>query len=144
MQDPFNLARFVTAQEPCYERVLAELRHGHKSTHWMWFIFPQIAGLGRSPTAQFYALGSLEEARAYLSHPLLGPRLVECTAAANGVPDGSAYDIFGSMDELKFRSSMTLFAVAALDEPVFQDALDRYFEGAKDRLTLEKLLGERA
>ena len=139
MPDPFNLERFVTAQASCYERVVTELRHGHKASHWMWFIFPQIAGLGRSPTAQFYALASLDEARAYLNHPVLGPRLVECTAAANGVPDGSAYDIFGGIDEVKFRSSMTLFAVAAPEEPVFQGALDRFFEGRKDPLTLEKL-----
>jgi uncharacterized protein (DUF1810 family) len=139
MQDPFNLDRFVTAQASCYERVLAELRRGRKSTHWMWFIFPQIAGLGRSPTAQFYALASLAEARAYLNHPALGPRVVECTAAANGAPHGSAYDIFGGIDEVKFRSSMTLFAVAAPDNPVFQAALDRFFDGQKDPLTLERL-----
>ena len=139
MEDPFNLDRFVTAQASCYERVLAELRRGHKSSHWMWFIFPQIAGLGRSPTAQFYALGSLDEARAYLNHPVLGPRLVECTKAANAVPDGSAYDIFGGIDELKFRSSMTLFAEATPEEPAFQAALDRFFEREKDPLTLEKL-----
>ena len=138
MQDPFNLERFVTAQASCYERVVAELRRGHKSSHWMWFIFPQIVGLGRSPTAQFYALASLDEARAYLNHPVLGPRLVECTVAANAVPDGSAYDIFGGIDEVKFRSSMTLFAVAAPKEPVFRAALDRYFEGEGDRLTLGK------
>ena len=139
MQDPSNLDRFVTAQASCYDRVLAELRRGHKASHWMWFIFPQIAGLGRSPTAQFYALGSLEEARAYLNHPVLGPRLIECTNAATTVPDGSAYDIFGGIDELKFRSSLTLFAVAAPEEPVFQAGLDRFFDGKKDPLTLEKL-----
>ena len=140
MQDPFNLERFVTAQAPCYDRVLAELRRGHKASHWMWFIFPQIAGLGRSPTAQFYALGSLDEARAYLIHPVLGPRLVDCTKVATAVPGGSAYDIFGGIDEVKFRSSMTLFAAAAPDDPVFQAALDRYFEGQEDPLTLEKLV----
>jgi len=139
MQDPFKLERFVTAQASCYDRVLAELRRGHKSTHWIWFIFPQIAGLGRSPTAQFYALGSLDEARAYLSHPVLGPRLVECTAAAAAVADGSAHDIFGGIDEVKFRSSMTLFAAAAPNNPAFQSALDRFFEGEKDPLTLARL-----
>lgn len=139
MQDPFNLDRFVTAQAACYERVLAELRRGRKATHWIWFIFPQIAGLGRSPTARFYAIGSLDEARAYLHHPVLGPRLLECTTTVNAIPGGSAYDIFGGIDELKFRSSMTLFAVIATDNPVFQAALDRYFEGARDPLTLERL-----
>jgi uncharacterized protein (DUF1810 family) len=139
MQDPFNLERFITAQASCYERVLGELRRGHKSSHWMWFIFPQIAGLGRSPTAQFYAVASLDEARAYLNHLVLGPRLVECTKAATVVPGGSAYDIFGGIDEVKFRSSLTLFAVAAPGNPVFQAALDRFFEGQKDPLTLERL-----
>ncbi len=139
MPAEFNLDRFVTAQASCYDRVLAELRRGHKASHWMWFVFPQIAGLGRSPTAQFYALASLDEARAYLGHPVLGPRLVECTQAATAVAEGSAYDIFGGIDELKFRSSLTLFAVAAPDEPVFQAALDRFFEGEKDPLTLERL-----
>lgn len=138
MQDPFNLDRFVTAQAACYERVLAELRRGRKATHWIWFIFPQIAGLGRSPTARFYAIGSLDEARAYLHHPVLGPRLEECTAIVNAVPDGSAYDIFGGIDELKFCSSMTLFAIVAPDNPAFQAALDRYFEGKKDPFTLER------
>ena len=141
MPQPFDLKRFIAAQAPCYDRVLAELRRGRKSTHWMWFIFPQIAGLGRSPTAQFYAIGSLDEARAYLRHSVLGPRLVECTETVNAIPDGSAYDIFGGIDELKFRSSTTLFAVAAPDNPVFQAALDRYFEGAKDPLTLEIVSG---
>ena len=139
MPDAFNLDRFVTAQASCYDRVLAELRRGHKASHWMWFIFPQIAGLGRSPTAQFYALASLDEALAYLNHPVLGPRLVECTKAATAVPEGSAYDIFGGIDEMKFRSSLTLFTVAAPQEPAFQAALDRFFEGEKDPLTLEKL-----
>jgi uncharacterized protein (DUF1810 family) len=144
MQGPFNLERFVTAQASCYDRVLAELRRGHKSTHWMWFIFPQIAGLGRSPSAQFYALASLDEARAYLNHPVLGPRLIECAAAANAVPGGSAYDIFGGIDEAKFRSSLTLFAAAAPDNPAFQAGLDRFFDGQRDPLTLERLdAGER-
>src|SRR5665213_1611360 len=125
--DPFRLQRFVDAQAPVYATALAELRAGAKRTHWMWFVFPQIAGLGFSPTAQHYAVASLDEARAYLDHPVLGPRLRDATAAANAINGRSAQDIFGSPDDLKFRSSVTLFRAAAPDEPVFQAALDRYF-----------------
>jgi uncharacterized protein (DUF1810 family) len=137
--DGFRLQRFVDAQAPIYATVLAELHAGAKRTHWMWFVFPQIAGLGLSPTAQLYAISSLDEARAYLAHPVLGPRLREATAAVNAVAGRTAHDIFGSPDDLKFRSSMTLFAAAAPQEPAFQAALDRYFGGQPDPRTLELL-----
>ncbi|MGB7245131.1 MAG: DUF1810 domain-containing protein [Methylovirgula sp.] len=141
MPELYNLDRFVTAQAPLYGRVCDELRAGHKTSHWMWFIFPQIAGLGSSPTARFFAIASLAEAVAYLQHPVLGPRLGECTNLVNGVEGRSAFDIFGSPDDLKFRSSMTLFneAASASDTSVFQQALDQYFAGEPDRRTLEIL-----
>jgi len=139
MPDPFNLDRFVQAQDPVLAQVRAELRAGHKRTHWMWFVFPQLAGLGRSDTAQYYALASLEEARAYLAHTLLGPRLIECTNLVNAVEGRSANRIFGSPDDLKFHSSMTLFALAQPEEQAFSDALGKYFDGASDRLTSEQL-----
>ena len=139
MTDPFNLDRFVQAQDPVLARVRAELRAGAKRTHWMWFVFPQLAGLGRSETARHYALASLEEARGYLSHPLLGARLIECTGLVNAVKNRSAQQIFGDPDDLKFHSSMTLFARARPDEPAFTDALRKYFGGMPDRLTTEKL-----
>jgi uncharacterized protein (DUF1810 family) len=139
MEDPYDLKRFETAQADVYEDALAELRRGRKTSHWMWFVFPQIAGLGMSPTAQFYAIGSLEEARAYLAHPVLGPRLGDCTAAANAHVGRSAREIFGRPDDLKFRSSMTLFAQAAPGEAGFAQALAGFFGGEPDRLTLEKL-----
>ena len=139
MTDPFNLDRFVHAQDPVLARVRAELRAGAKRTHWMWFVFPQLAGLGRSETARHYALASLEEARGYLSHPLLGARLIECTGLVNAVENRSARQIFGNPDDLKFHSSMTLFAQARPDEPAFTHALRKYFDGAPDRLTTEKL-----
>jgi uncharacterized protein (DUF1810 family) len=139
MDDAYDLGRFVAAQEGVYPRALAELQAGEKRSHWMWFIFPQIAGLGSSPMAQRYAIGSVDEARAYLAHPLLGPRLRTCTAAVNAVTGRSAHAIFGSPDDVKFRSSMTLFAAAAPDEPGFTEALARYFAGSPDPLTLEKL-----
>ena len=141
MAAPFDLQRFVAAQDACYDTVLAELRRGRKESHWMWFVFPQIAGLGRSATAQYYAIGSLDEARAYLSHPRLGPRLRECVAAAMAVPDRTAEEVFGSIDAVKLCSSLTLFASAAPDEPLFHAALDKYFSGSKDPLTLELLGG---
>ncbi|MFZ0728828.1 MAG: DUF1810 domain-containing protein [Methylovirgula sp.] len=141
MPELYNLDRFVAAQAPLYGRVCDELRAGHKTSHWMWFIFPQIAGLGSSPTARFFAIASLAEAVAYLQHPVLGPRLGECTNLVNGVEGRSAFDIFGSPDDLKFRSSMTLFneAASASDTSVFQQALDQYFAGEPDRRTLEIL-----
>ena len=137
--DPYDLARFVTAQEPVLDRVRAELRRGRKASHWMWFVFPQVAGLGSSSTARHYAISGLDEARAYLAHPVLGPRLRECAELAAAVESGSAADVFGYPDDLKLRSSMTLFARAAPDEPVFAAVLDRYFDGEPDPATLERL-----
>jgi len=139
MAEPYNLERFVAAQEGVHERALAELRAGEKRSHWMWFIFPQIAGLGFSPMAQRYAIGSLDEARAYLAHPVLGDRLRACTAAVNGVTGRSAHALFGSPDDVKFRSSMTLFTRAAPEEPLFAAVMARYFDGEPDPLTLAKL-----
>lgn len=139
MTDIYDLGRFVAAQEGVYPRALAELRAGDKRSHWMWFIFPQIAGLGASPMARRYAIGSLAEAEAYAAHPVLGARLRACTAAVNAVAGRSAHAIFGAPDDLKFRSSMTLFARAAPGEPLFADALARYFDGAPDPRTLAKL-----
>ena len=139
MNDAYDLGRFVAAQEGIYPRALAELQAGEKRSHWMWFIFPQIAGLGLSPMARRYAIRSLDEGRAYLGHPLLGPRLRACTAAVNALSGCSANAIFGTPDDVKFRSSMTLFAAAAPEEPCFAEALAHYFAGSPDPLTLEKL-----
>ncbi len=138
MNDPFDLRRFVDAQAPVYPRVLAELRHGRKQSHWMWFIFPQLAGLGHSPMARRFAIGSREEAAAYLGHGVLGPRLVECTALVNAVEGRTILEILGSPDDLKFGSSMTLFA-AVSPEPEFAAAIAQFFGGAVDRKTLELL-----
>lgn len=129
---------FITAQAPAYTDVLAELRAGHKRSHWMWFIFPQLRELGRSSTAKFYGLAGSHEARAYAAHDLLGARLRECVALANAVPDRSADQVFGSPDDLKYRSCVTLFNVAT-GEAVFQHALDRYYAGVGDPLTLSAL-----
>jgi uncharacterized protein (DUF1810 family) len=137
--DPYDLQRFVTAQDPVLDRVREELRRGRKSSHWMWFVFPQVAGLGSSPTAQHYAISGLDEARAYLAHPVLGPRLVECARLAAAVEGRSAREVFGYPDDLKLRSSMTLFARAAPDEPAFAGVLDRYFDSEPDPRTLERL-----
>ena len=137
--DPFDLNRFVTAQAPVYGRVVAELRDGRKRSHWMWFVFPQLRGLGGSPTAVRYGISSLQEARAYLSHELLGPRLRECTQLVNQVQGRSAEEIFGSPDDLKLRSSMTLFALAAQDAQDFSALLDKYYGGQQDPLTLAQL-----
>jgi uncharacterized protein (DUF1810 family) len=139
LQKSYDLERFVEAQADCYEQVTRELRAGRKSSHWMWFIFPQIGGLGRSEMASRYAISGLEEAAAYLQHPLLGQRLRECTRLVNGVEGQSIGQILGYPDDLKFRSSMTLFAKAGPEERVFRDALERYFGGEGDRLTLERL-----
>ncbi len=136
MADAYDLQRFVDAQKPLYERVISELRAGSKQSHWMWFIFPQIAGLGRSPTAVRFAVASLDEARAYLAHPILGPRLRECAKLTLDVEGKSAREIFGPVDEMKFRSSMTLFARAAPDEPLFAQCLEKYFGGVPDPATL--------
>ena len=135
--DAFNLECFVTAQAPLFETVLAELRAGRKRTHWIWFIFPQLADLGQSSTARFYGISSLEEARAYLAHPVLGPRLDQCTRIVLGTKSPSLHAIFGSPDNLKFRSCMTLFSLAADDsDDVFCRALDRWCDGQPDEQTL--------
>ena len=138
--DPYNLDRFVLAQDPVLAQVCAELAAGHKQSHWMWFIFPQLRGLGASSMAQRYAIGSLAEARAYLDHPLLGERLRSCTQLVNRIAGRSAQAIFGYPDYLKFRSAMTLFARAAAgsSEP-FREALAKYFAGEEDPLTRELL-----
>lgn len=140
MTDPFNLNRFVDAQADSYAAALAELRAGAKRSHWMWFVFPQIAGLGRSATAQFYALGSLDEARAYFAHPVLGPRLVEVTQALLLHRNRSAEAILGGVDALKLRSSLTLFVAAGAGAP-FDQALDAFFAGERDAATLRLLEG---
>lgn len=137
--DPFNLQRFVDAQAPVYGQVVDELRAGRKRTHWIWFVFPQIAGLGSSATAAHYAITSLDEARAYLRHDLLGPRLRECTQLVNAVRGRSIGQIFGSPDDMKVRSSMTLFAHATSDNEDFLTLLNRYYDGEEDPLTLQRL-----
>ena len=139
MNDPFDLQRFVTAQAPVYAQVTSELRAGRKLSHWMWFVFPQIAGLGFSPTAQRYAIASLDEARAYLAHPVLGPRLRDCVRLVLATQGRDAHAIFGSPDDVKFRSSLTLFGRAAPGEALFPDALDKYYGGAEDAATRGKL-----
>jgi uncharacterized protein (DUF1810 family) len=138
MDDVFDLQRFVTAQAPVYAQVCAELANGRKASHWMWFVFPQLKGLGRSATAQHFGIASRAEAQAYWRHPLLGPRLKQCAQLVLGVDGRSVHQIFGSPDDLKFRSCMTLFA-AATDEPVFREALDKYFAGKGDEQTLRLL-----
>ena len=138
-EDTFDLRRFVDAQEMVIRSVLAELRDGRKRSHWMWFVFPQISGLGSSPMARRYAIGSLDEARAFLGHDVLGPRLVECTGLVNAVHGRSIEQILGRPDDLKFRSSMTLFARADPASAIFRDALVRYYGGAEDPATLEQL-----
>jgi uncharacterized protein (DUF1810 family) len=135
----YDLDRFLVAQKDVYNRALQELRAGEKHTHWMWFIFPQIIGLGYSSNSQYYALKSHEEAQAYLVHQILGSRLQESTAAVMALVDRSALDIFGEIDELKFHSSMTLFAHIAGPESVYQRALDKYFVGEQDYRTLDIL-----
>lgn len=139
MADAYRLQRFVDAQNPVYDQVRAELRAGRKRSHWMWFVFPQIRGLGSSPMAREYAISSPEEAEAYLRHPLLGPRLRECVELTNAIEGRSIEAIFGYPDDLKFRSSMTLFARDAPDEQTFERALRKYFGGRPDPSTLERL-----
>ena len=136
---PYDLQRFVNAQNPVYENVRAELRAGQKRSHWMWFIFPQLLGLGHSAMAETFGIASRQEAAAYLDHPVLGPRLRECTRLVNRVEHRSISQILGYPDDLKFRSSMTLFASVASDAQVFDDALEKYFGGEPDPLTLERL-----
>ena len=135
--DPYDLQRFLRAQEPIYATALAELRGGQKRSHWMWFIFPQIEGLGQSPTSKYYAIKSLAEAQAYLQHPLLGPRLQECAEAVLAIEGRSAAEIFGFPDDLKLRSSMTLFAALAGPDSVFARVLERFYDGRPDEQTLQ-------
>jgi uncharacterized protein (DUF1810 family) len=138
-RDPYNLERFVSAQQAIYPQVVSELRAGYKTSHWMWFVFPQIRGLGRSPISLEYAISSREEAAAYLQHPILGPRLKECTQLVLDVENRSVDKIFGSPDDMKFRSSMTLFAQVSADDDIFIRALQQYFGGAPDQLTLDRV-----
>jgi uncharacterized protein (DUF1810 family) len=137
----FDLERFVRAQDDggTYEAAVAELRSGRKRGHWMWFVFPQVAGLGSSPMAQQFALSGLDEARAYLAHPVLGPRLAEAARALTGLPGGDPVAVLGPVDALKLRSSMTLFARAAGGEPVFADVLAQYYGGAEDPATVSRI-----
>ena len=142
--DSHNLQRFVDAQESVIASVIAELKEGRKRGHWIWFIFPQLRGLGHSPNSEFYGISSLQEAAAYLQHGFLGPRLKECTQLVNAVEGRSAEDIFGEIDAMKFRSSMTLFAKAmpaqaAPDNRIFINALEKYFSGELDPITIERL-----
>ena len=139
MSDSVDLDRFLAAQDPVLEQVRAELKAGRKRSHWMWFIFPQLRGLGQSATARHYGLASLAEARSYLMHPILGRRLRDCTALVNAVQGRSAEEILGGVDAMKFRSCMTLFAAAEPGESAFRTALDRYYGGAEDPRTLELL-----
>jgi len=137
--DPFDLQRFLDAQAHTYDQALAELRAGEKRTHWMWFVFPQLAGLGRSGMAQRFAISGVPEARAYLGHPTLGRRLVEAARALTALDTADPVAVFGPVDALKLRSSMTLFAQAAPEEPVFREVLDHYFGGALDDGTTSRL-----
>ncbi len=139
MNTDFNLERFVEAQAPVYKNVVAELKAGRKSSHWMWFIFPQLAGLGHSAMAQKFAISSADEAAAYLAHPILGPRLRECSALAAAIEDAAVDEVFPPPDHLKFHSSMTLFAEIAPDEAVFHDCINKFFDGEPDQATLDRL-----
>ena len=139
MNDPYDLRRFESAQNPVFEQVCTELREGEKRSHWMWFIFPQLRGLGHSQMAVRFAISSREEAEAYLKHPVLGPRLRECTRLVMLVEGRSINQIFGYPDDLKFRSSMTLFASVASENQIFKDALEKYFAGEFDQITVERL-----
>ncbi len=143
--DRFNLERFVTAQAPVFETVLAELRAGRKRSHWMWFIFPQLADLGRSSMARFYGIGSIDEARAYLGHPLLGPKLELCTAIVLASESSSLHAMFGSPDDMKFRSCMTLFSLATQDhDNPFRQALERWWSNRPDERTLALIDADRS
>jgi len=136
MDDPHDLARFLSAQAPVIDQVLDELRAGRKRTHWMWFVFPQLRGLGTSTMAELFGIDSVDEARAYLDHPVLGPRLRECCALMLQVPGRSAHEILGSPDDLKFRSCLTLFSLADPQEPLFRQGLERFYGGQEDAGTL--------
>lgn len=137
--DPYNLARFVSAQEKIYDRALAEIIKGFKRSHWMWFVFPQLRGLGFSEHAEFYGISGKDEARAYLAHEVLGPRLLEISRAAINVEGRTARELFGTPDNLKLRSSATLFAQVSAEDSVFHQILQKYFEGKPDQKTLELL-----
>jgi len=137
--DPHNLQRFVDAQEASFTSALAELKQGRKRGHWIWFVFPQLKGLGHSANSEFYGISGLAETATYLKHPVLGPRLIECVQAVNSVERRSATEIFGEVDAMKFRSSLTLFAKAASSEPVFTQALQKYFNGEFDPVTMSVL-----
>ncbi len=140
MDDPYNLQRFIDAQASCFAQVRSELSAGKKRSHWMWFVFPQLQGLGSSPMAQHYAISGIEEAKAYLAHPLLGGRLRDCTSLVNAVSGRTVEDIFGYPDDLKFGSSVTLFAQASGPQnQVFQEALKKYFNGLPDKATMDRL-----
>ena len=139
MKDPYNLQRFLDAQSAVFDQVCTELQAGQKTGHWMWFIFPQIQGLGKSETARQFAISSLAEAEAYLAHPVLGPRLRKCTSLVTSIKNSSAEDVFGGIDSLKLRSSMTLFARATPDNKIFLEVLEKYFGGASDERTLQLL-----
>jgi uncharacterized protein (DUF1810 family) len=144
MDDPYNLQRFVDAQQPVFAGVIEELKYGSKRGHWMWFIFPQLKGLGRTAQSTFFGISSIQEAAAYLQHPVLGPRLKQCTQLVNAVERRSAEDIFGEIDAMKFRSSMTLFAYATPahatpENQIFTDALQKYYAGEFDPLTIDYL-----
>lgn len=140
--DPHDLNRFLEAQEDTYEQALAELESGRKRSHWMWYIFPQFAGLGMSPTSKRYAIKSIEEAKNYLNHPILGPRLIRCAEAALRIERRSAHDVFGSPDDLKLKSCATLFASVSPADSVFAQLLDKYFDGEPDGDTLRLLKNE--
>lgn len=141
MKDNFDIQRFVSAQDAggTYQRAVAELRRGRKTSHWMWFVFPQIAGLGQSSISRTYAISSLDEAKAYLKHPVLGARLIECATIIGGIEGATASDIFGGIDAQKLRSSMTLFSLADPDQPVFDAVLERFFGGVADPATVARL-----
>jgi uncharacterized protein (DUF1810 family) len=143
MNDPYNLNRFVQAQENTYKQALLEIQQGQKRSHWMWYVFPQFAGLGFSETSKFYGIKSVAEANAYLNHPILGPRLVECVEAFLQVKGQSAHEIFGSPDDLKLRSCATLFAAIAPAGSVFQQLLNQFFQGEFDSKTLQLQKAER-
>jgi uncharacterized protein (DUF1810 family) len=138
-RDPYNLQRFVDAQDPVFAQVCAELRTGRKSSHWAWFIFPQLQGLGHSSTAKYYAISGLEEAKAYLNHPVLGPRLIDCCRLVTEIQGRSIEEILGQLDSLKFRSSLTLFTHAAPANQPFKAALQKYFAGKPDPITTDQL-----
>ena len=142
MADPFNLERFALAQAPVIVDVLLELRAGQKRTHWMWFVFPQLRALGVSARAQLYGIGSLAEAQAYLAYPTLGPRLIECATAVRDVQGRSSHEIFGSPDDVKLRSSMSLFVVAAPNIGIFGEVLEKYYDGQPDPRTVELLASQ--